>query len=564
MALKEHALIVFVNDRNNQPIPNATVSVFLHGDDEPIVDGTTVGDPTRPLRLKTSEDVQTLELSATAFGRQAPRVTVDVNVGTVTLKIPEVDVRSSDGAPVRDHVVLLLHGIRTQAEWAERAATVLESGDPTIRAAPIRYGFFDIISFLLPISAIRQRPVRRFAKQARTARDGQTTKLSVVAHSFGTYIVAKILEQEADIRFHRLILCGGIIPNEFEWEHFSHRLDQNARDRRQVVNDCGMKDIWPVMAQSITWGYGSSGRFGFGQFLVKDRFFNVGHSGFFKPTFVETYWLPYISNGEIVEGELDRATTPWWISLITRFRLKYLLLLLLVYMISGPLVQRYNTRPIPADGLEVRATMFLPAADVRYKPFLNALGTENTVFVGDERTPDRSKELDAFELLTAKTELQLYFYTQNVNASTAFNNATNCLVADPDPKPDLEMLVTLVPEGTASGAAFRLDHRRPSTLLLNTRHFVLVPATEWRRHTGSFSTLQDFRGATVLTRVIRHVVSAIDYGGHQPLCGHEMESLDLRFSGGKLIYVRRFASFRATKGLVYQSFVIPHDYLSAR
>jgi Putative serine esterase (DUF676) len=97
------------------------------------------------------------------------------------------------------NIVFLVHGIRTQGEWAQRVAAVLES-DPTIRARPIRYGFFDVIRFLVPFSSVRQRPIDRITKLLRDELSRGPTKISIVAHSFGTFIVAKILEQQSDFQ----------------------------------------------------------------------------------------------------------------------------------------------------------------------------------------------------------------------------------------------------------------------------------------------------------------------------------------------------------------------------
>ena len=37
-------------------------------------------------------------------------------------------------------------------------------------------------------------------------------KLSIIAHSFGTYIIGQILKRGFDLHIHRLILCGSVLP----------------------------------------------------------------------------------------------------------------------------------------------------------------------------------------------------------------------------------------------------------------------------------------------------------------------------------------------------------------
>ena len=231
------------------------------------------------------------------------------------------------------HVVFLIHGIRTQAEWATRAADTLNSNPSITVVRPIKYEFFDSIRFLIPGQVFRQKPINRIKKYIQQEISGGTTKLSVIAHSFGTYIIGRILYQEPHIRLHRLILCGGILPDDFDWYRIcNNQLNKDSEDW-YVVNDCGMKDKWPVIAKFVTFGYGSSGRFGFGNPQVKDRYFDVGHSGFFKEEFVKKNWLPYLVGEKINEGVLDRPPTPWWLNILTILKLPYIILVM--FVLSG-------------------------------------------------------------------------------------------------------------------------------------------------------------------------------------------------------------------------------------
>ena len=237
-------------------------------------------------------------------------------------------------APRQRHVVFLIHGMRTQAEWARKAANILDS-DPSITVAkPIRYGFFDIFRFLAPGHLFRQKPIDRIKKFIRQERSDGSTDLSVIAHSFGTYIIGKILEQESDIKLYRLILCGSILSDDFEWDKLENQLLSKNSERLYVVNDCGNQDKWPVFAKFVTFGYGSSGRFGFGDPLVRDRYFDEGHSGYFKESFIKKYWLPYLVDGTINEGTLDKPSTPWWLNVLTILKLPYIILILVLFVLS--------------------------------------------------------------------------------------------------------------------------------------------------------------------------------------------------------------------------------------
>ena len=106
----------------------------------------------------------------------------------------------------KTHLVYLLHGIRTQAEWGQKIAAVLEE-DQNIRAIPVRYEYFDLVRFMMPFDFMKRKPVDRVIKMLRDGISERPKHISVIAHSFGTYCITKALEKEHDIILHRLILC---------------------------------------------------------------------------------------------------------------------------------------------------------------------------------------------------------------------------------------------------------------------------------------------------------------------------------------------------------------------
>ncbi len=190
-------------------------------------------------------------------------------------------------------IVVLIHGIRTNAPWQEKFAAKLE-GLPNVKAFPIGYGYFDAPRFWFPFIT-RRRPIEHVARQIRTLKnDNPNARISVIAHSFGTYIISKILDDQTDISIHRLQLCGSIISPQFRWDKVKPRI------KGAVLNDVGTDDVWPALATSVTWDYGSSGALGFKDASVRDRFFKCGHSDFFTDIHMEKYWIPFLLDGQIV------------------------------------------------------------------------------------------------------------------------------------------------------------------------------------------------------------------------------------------------------------------------
>ncbi len=224
----------------------------------------------------------------------------------------------------KKHIVILVHGIRTHAVWQERlAATLVAAAD--VEVYPIGYGFFDVLRFWCPLFT-RREPIKRVLRELRTARkNNPDADISVVAHSFGTYIISEILSEETDIILHRLQLCGSIINFNYRWDKVTSRVTG------AVVNDAGTQDCWPVLASVVTWGYGPSGTFGFKTVSVRDRYHNCGHSDFFTDTHMKEYWVPLIIDGQVKESPwtVSRPSPSALISFIGNFPFKTTLAILI-------------------------------------------------------------------------------------------------------------------------------------------------------------------------------------------------------------------------------------------
>lgn len=204
-------------------------------------------------------------------------------------------------------LVVFVHGIRTEGEWIHRIRKILEPKHCVAEAAG--YAFFSIFRFLIPgLRSWAVNTVHRKIKHAIAHHAGRD--LILVAHSFGTYCVTKILENDPDIQPVRMLFCGSIVDQQFEWNRL-RQFPKSGSGYVWVVNECGTRDIWPALAHSMTWGYGNSGSGGFQIAGVFDRRHDLPHSGFFTDEFVINYWLPFIQSGNVVNGG-DIGVMPWW------------------------------------------------------------------------------------------------------------------------------------------------------------------------------------------------------------------------------------------------------------
>jgi pimeloyl-ACP methyl ester carboxylesterase len=198
-------------------------------------------------------------------------------------------------------VVLLIHGIQTDGAWHQLVQKEVGSLPHT---NVIGLGY-DVVSPLQLALPFRGTPVDKIKQDIRDARRQEPlAKFVVIAHSFGSYILSRILPKSTDIEFEKIILCGCIIPINFPWGHYTRGMSPKS-----VINDVGTRDFYPVMATFTTFGYGSSGRKGFQNPHIKDRYFNYGHSDFFDSKYkhIETYWKPFIADGSIIESDWDQS-----------------------------------------------------------------------------------------------------------------------------------------------------------------------------------------------------------------------------------------------------------------
>jgi hypothetical protein len=221
------------------------------------------------------------------------------------------------GMPNR-HVVMSLHGIRTRGTWQKELAPELSRHGWV--TAPLDYGFFGAIGLLLPW-ARRKRVDWLRDEYSRSCTQLGCSRPSIIAHSFGTYLVARSIEVY-ELQFDRIIFCGSIVRRDFPWsEVFSRDLV------RHVLNDYGRLDVWARIAEWVVQDAGQSGLEGFkdnaGGRVVQREHAAFRHSDYFYLKNYQDNWVPFL-RGETPPAQLvlSRGGANW------RFRLSLSMLLL--------------------------------------------------------------------------------------------------------------------------------------------------------------------------------------------------------------------------------------------
>src|SRR5206468_4064169 len=142
------------------------------------------------------------------------------------------------------HLVITVHGIRTFGLWQERLEELLKLAAMEKAVATrvdvfnYKYGYFSIVAFLIPF--LRWLVTRRFRRDMlEVVERGNWARIDIVAHSFGTHLVAWGLygiRPERRPKIHTIVLAASVLKPGFPWR------DLMGNCVHRVVNDCGTKD----------------------------------------------------------------------------------------------------------------------------------------------------------------------------------------------------------------------------------------------------------------------------------------------------------------------------------
>jgi SH3-like domain-containing protein len=252
----------------------------------------------------------------------------------------------------QEHVVVLVHGIRDYALWQSRVRSELESAGFVVE--PTNYGRFGLVQFLAPVPFFRRWAVDQIGEEIRIVKQSHRgARFSIIAHSFGTYIIASLIKNTFDLNASRIIFCGSVVSYRFRFQ------DYEGRFIAPILNEVGTRDVWPAIAQSVTWGYGSAGTYGFRRPLIRDRWHNgAGHGHFLNKGFCTKFWIPFLKDGSVVKADDDPEPPRPWLSVLSLVRVKYLVLAALAYAalaygrpvyehFASPQVRSWQTWPWP-------------------------------------------------------------------------------------------------------------------------------------------------------------------------------------------------------------------------
>lgn len=199
-------------------------------------------------------------------------------------------------------VIISLHGIRTRGKWQKDLSPLITEQGWIYY--PLDFGWYSVLFFIPAI--FRRGKIEWFREGYREIRNRYPDVVpSIVAHSFGSWILCKAIEKYEHLKFDKIILTGSIVNSDFDWKGI-HARNQVAA----VRNDIGSRDFWARFSRFFAWGTGHSGYAGFEQnseFLTDKTYAHYDHGSAFGYDHYLGEWIPFLAQPR----PFANGTVPW-------------------------------------------------------------------------------------------------------------------------------------------------------------------------------------------------------------------------------------------------------------
>jgi hypothetical protein len=203
--------------------------------------------------------------------------------------------------------VFLLHGIKTRGKWQKDVSPLLSAQG--FIPIPLDFGHFGARQLVWPPARKKKRQwlLEEYEKECARLR---CESPSIVAHSFGCYLVASLLKKYSQVRFDRIIFCGSIVHPSYPWAEVAGR-----GQVKSVLNQYGGADFWAWVVQ---WTVEDAGPSGYSGFALPDARVQqqnnpeFEHSDYFYDLNYNVNWIPFLS-GQPLPGltSLKQAPVNW-------------------------------------------------------------------------------------------------------------------------------------------------------------------------------------------------------------------------------------------------------------
>ena len=209
----------------------------------------------------------------------------------------------------RRGILVVIHGINTRAKWLSNIIPSANSQGWIV--APFIY---DNPKRLLFSRKGRQRVVEQFREWIYAlCQKYKPNNMSVLCHSFGTYIITKYIDGFAGpqdylpIQIDSLILTGSIIRPDYNWnQHIPRKIGRVLNI--VAAGDCAVKympdsDMKKLMGMDVLFGKGAIlGIKEKSEFVDNRDLAILTHTNIFKDDVIDKVFLPYLNANNGIAG----------------------------------------------------------------------------------------------------------------------------------------------------------------------------------------------------------------------------------------------------------------------
>jgi len=192
-------------------------------------------------------------------------------------------------------ILVSIHGLLSNGSWNSEIAPVASSQGWTF--APFNYGITS--PDILFKGGKRREVVDKFRAWISEIKENYAGEISVIAHSFGTYILGAYMDgfDEPPVQFNTIILTGSILTRDFDWN--AARAIKVCR----VLNEIAPNDQWVTWMPNGSWIgkdrlFGSSGVDGFAnqdEILTESYNKIFDHNNVIRKDVITQKWMPFLN-----------------------------------------------------------------------------------------------------------------------------------------------------------------------------------------------------------------------------------------------------------------------------
>lgn len=209
-------------------------------------------------------------------------------------------------------LVVTIHGIRTRGAWQKELTPHLARHG--LIPYHIDYGFFGFLGFVF--APTRERLISRIRNElGNLIAESGVERVSIIAHSFGTFIAMECLRREkGGIQYDRVVLTGSILSTDLDWSHLEREKWILAVRNERATGDFAVSLARLLSSRMFRWlsqlDGGDSGRVAFKRpaSLVIDSEVEGGHSQVHNALKYQT-WARFIAYPRLPEKTRKRFCT---------------------------------------------------------------------------------------------------------------------------------------------------------------------------------------------------------------------------------------------------------------